>query len=130
MQVKIPTSILNRFLEDVIGRNPPPAQGTKRLKIFYGAMVQMPPPRIKLFVNDKKLCKAHYRQFLSNQIRDAFYPETGLPIILEVRGRREGDEKNDGRRRAAAGAKREQQTADRAKDRHRERRKGWRKKGQ
>lgn len=129
MQVRVPTSVLNRFLNDVIERNPPPAQGTKRLKIFYGTMTQMPPPKFRLFVNDKRLCKVNYRQFLINQIRDAFYPESGLPVLLEIKGRREGDEPKDGTRRAAAGAMREKQAGDQAKDRHRQRRKGWRKKG-
>ncbi len=129
LQVRVPTPILNRFLDDMLERYPPPASGTKRLKIFYAAMVHTPPPIIKMFVNNKKLCKANYRQFIANQIRDAFFPEAGMPIILKVEGRRDADDKSDGRRRAAAGVKKSEKAVAQEKSRHRERRKGWRKKG-
>lgn len=88
-QLKIPTSVINQFLHDTLARTPPPAEGKKRFKFFYATMVNNPPPRFLLFVNNKKLCRANYRQFLKNQIQNAFFPKSGLPVSIELRSRRD-----------------------------------------
>ncbi len=85
---KIPTPLLNQFLHDLAARHPAPPQGKRRLKFFYGVMVDNPPPRVVLFVNDHKLCRANYRDFISNQLQAAFFPKSGLPVCLELRSRR------------------------------------------
>jgi len=68
-------------------RNPPTSVGAKRFKIFYGTMIHNPPPKFVLFVNDKKLCPKNYLAYLENQLRQAFFPEAGLPIMLDLRER-------------------------------------------
>ena len=128
MQVMIPTSVLNQFLHDCVARTPPPSQGSRRFKLFYAVMLGNPPPRIALFGNDRRACSPNYLQFLENQLRDAFFPEAGLPVQIEIRERqgRLRSEK-DGTRQAAAGVQRQRQAGKKASARHLSRRKGWRK---
>ncbi len=127
MQVTIPTSVLNRFIQDAVARTPPPSVGNRFLKVFYATMVGNPPPHFLLFINHRRCCPANYLQFLENQIRKAFFPEAGLPIWLETRERRRGDAPADGQRRAIAGVKRKEARRRSASARHESRRKGWRK---
>jgi len=126
MKVTVPTSVLNQFLQDLVARTPPPAATNRRFKIFYGTMLGNPPPRFVLFANDKAACPPRYLQFIENQIREAFFPQTGLPIIIEVRQRADPSE-GTGARRAAAGVQRQRSAAKKAIARHHERKKGWRK---
>ena len=108
MKVTVPTSVFNQFLQDTLLRNPPVSTGTRRFKIFYGTMVFNPPPKFVLFVNSRKLCPANYRQFLENQIREAFFAESGLPVFLDLRERIRLEEAKP-ERKAAAGAKRQRE---------------------
>lgn len=91
MQIMVPTGVFNQFLQDIMQRNPPTSSGLKRFKIFYGTMVHNPPPKFVLFVNDKKLCPKNYLAFLENQLREAFFPQAGLPIMLDLRERSNPD---------------------------------------
>lgn len=104
MGVSVPTGLFNQFLQDTLTRNPPPASGMKRFKVYYGTMKDNNPPRFVLFVNRRDLCPTNYLTYLTNQIRDAFYPEAGLPILLDLRERKRVEE-SDEARKAAAGAK-------------------------
>jgi GTP-binding protein len=126
MKVMVPTSVFNQFLEDTLLRNPPTAKGTRRFKVFYGTMKYNPPPKFLLFVNSKKLCPANYLQFLENQIRDAFFPESGLPISLELRERERFEDAN-AVRKAAAGAQRARRKMDFGVERRKQRSRGLRK---
>ncbi len=87
MEFMVPTGVFNQFLNDITQRNPPTSVGLKRFKIFYGTMVHNPPPKFVLFVNDRKLCPKNYLSYLENQLRQAFFPEAGLPIMLDLRNR-------------------------------------------
>ena len=110
MGVKVPNAVLNQFLQDIVARNPPPSNGQKCFKIFYGTMIECPPPKFRLFVNKKSLCTNNYLQYIENQLRDAFYPEAGMPISLELRERAShAADVSDGKRKAAAGAKRKKE---------------------
>ncbi len=110
MAVKVPTGVLNQFLQDILARNPPPSSGLKCFKIFYGTMIECPPPKFRLFVNKKSLCTNNYLQYIESQLRDAFYPEAGMPIRIELRERAShATDVADGKRQAAAGAKRKKE---------------------
>lgn len=126
MRVSVPTAVFNQFLQDTLARNPPPSNGLKRFKIFYGTMRGCPPPSFLLFVNKKSLCPRNYLQFLENQIRDAFYPEAGMPIFIDLRERESLDNAN-ATRRSAAGAKRSRESEYQATKRRIQRGKGMRK---
>jgi len=127
MRTMIPTSVLNQFLHDAVARTPPPSQGNRRFKLFYATMVGNPPVRIVLFGNDRQACTPNYLQFLENRIRDAFFPEAGLPVHIDVRQRESRpDAESGGTRRAAAGAQRQRQVKAQAGARQAARRKGSR----
>ncbi|MBT3379648.1 MAG: ribosome biogenesis GTPase Der [Lentisphaerae bacterium] len=128
MRIKVPTSVVNRFVQDVLMRNPPSSTGNRILKVMYATMKGNPPPRFLLFVNHKEACSANYLRFLENQFREAFFPETGLPIEIELRERRTDKESEHGGRQAIAGVVREKRKVRQANARHESRRKGWRKK--
>ncbi|MDI3279864.1 MAG: ribosome biogenesis GTPase Der [Bacillota bacterium] len=81
---RIPTGVLNQFLEDALARHEPPARKGKQLKIFYGAQVAVKPPRFVFFVNAPHLVHFSYRRYLENRLREAFGFQ-GTPLILEFR---------------------------------------------
>jgi GTP-binding protein len=82
--VRIPTSEVNRILQDAVLKQPPPARAGKRLKIRYASQVAVNPPRFLFHVNDKELVHFSYERYLENQIRAA-YPFTGTPILMRFR---------------------------------------------
>ncbi|MFO7821351.1 MAG: ribosome biogenesis GTPase Der [Lentisphaeria bacterium] len=121
--VSIPTSVFNQFLQDTITRTPPPSSKGKSFKILYGTMIGNPPPQFKLFVNDPKRCNQNYRRFLITRIREAFFPEKGMPIRLQMRSRRETGKRDRGQDQAIAGVKRkETQQKKQGKSRKKQRR--------
>ncbi len=91
---RISTGRLNRLLEEIQTRNPPPVVKGRRLKILYGTAVEegrgeaIPVPVFVLFVNDNSLMPDHYRRYLEGQLRKV-EPFPGLPILLRLRGRGE-----------------------------------------
>lgn len=87
MKINIPTSVFNQFLEDIQLRNPPTSKSSKQFRIYYGTMLSNPPAKFILFVNDRKLCPTNYHKYLENQIRNAFFPESGIPVIVILKER-------------------------------------------
>lgn len=83
---RISTADLNRLLRAAVEKHPPPARGTKRLKLLYLTQVAVNPPVMLFHVNDTRLVHFTYKRFLENQIR-AEYPFPGTPIRLSFRPR-------------------------------------------
>ena len=77
----IPTSILNRALQDAVERRQPVSSHGHRLKFFYATQVRRAPPTFLLFVNRDELFSDQYKKYLSDQMRRAFGYE-GCPILL------------------------------------------------
>ena len=92
MRTTVPTSLLNQFIHDLVTRTPPVAVKGKHFKVFYSTMVGMPPPHLVLFANSRELGTPAYLQFLQSRIGAAFFPDSGMPVWVEVRDRpqREG----------------------------------------
>ncbi|MFA6101101.1 MAG: ribosome biogenesis GTPase Der [Victivallaceae bacterium] len=86
MEVKIPTSLVNKVLLDAFARNSPPVVGVAPLKLYYCSMIGSEPPKFLLFVNQPVYCADNYLIFLKNCLRQAF-DFTGLPIVVELRAR-------------------------------------------
>ncbi|QSH42202.1 ribosome biogenesis GTPase Der [Lentisphaerota bacterium ZTH] len=86
MEVRIPTSMVNRVLADAMEKVSPPVVGTSPFKIYYSSMIKSEPPHFLLFVNNPKYCAANYLAYLKNSLRAAF-DFTGLPLIVELRAR-------------------------------------------
>ncbi len=86
MDLKIPTPVLNKILADLCGKTPPPANGGKSFKIYYGTMTGTRPPHFVLFVNDPKLCTQSYLQYIKNSLH-ASLSITGWPVTLSLKRR-------------------------------------------
>ncbi len=81
LQQTIPTSILNRTLQDAIERRQPVSSHGHRLKFFYATQVNHSPPTFLLFVNRRELFSPQYHKYLADQLRRAFGFE-GCPLVL------------------------------------------------
>jgi GTP-binding protein len=81
LQQKIPTSLLNRTLNDAIERRQPVSAQGHRLKFFYATQVRQAPPTFLLFVNRDELFSPSYQKHLSDEMRSAFGYE-GCPLVL------------------------------------------------
>jgi GTPase len=81
LQQKIPTSILNRTLQDAVERRQPVSSHGHRLKFFYATQVRQAPPTFLLFVNRDELFSEQYKKYLGDQMRLAFGYE-GCPLVL------------------------------------------------
>lgn len=70
----IPTGQLNRFVFDLVERNPVIAKdhGAKRFKVKYTSMIKPNPPTFLLFTNKSKGVPEHYKRYLKNAIRTGF----------------------------------------------------------
>ncbi|HEY1853031.1 MAG TPA: ribosome biogenesis GTPase Der [Solirubrobacterales bacterium] len=79
---RIPTPELNRFVNDVVARTPPPARRGRRLRLYYAAQVGESPPRFAIQVNDRKLISRDWAYHLENRMRETYGLE-GVPLIID-----------------------------------------------
>ncbi len=80
---RVTTGVLNDVLADAVNALPPPMQGGRRLRIYYGTQVSVRPPSFALFVNDEELMFFAYERYLENQFRKAFdFPGTPIRFLL------------------------------------------------
>lgn len=85
---RIPTTELNKIIEETLAKHPAPLKGSKQLKIYYGTQSAVSPPTFIFFVNDSKLLHFSYQRYLENQIREAFgYDGNPLRLIFRNRDR-------------------------------------------
>ncbi|MEI6805206.1 MAG: ribosome biogenesis GTPase Der [Myxococcaceae bacterium] len=83
---RIPTSQVNKMIEQAVAVHQPPIVQGRRLKFFYGTQVAVAPPTFLFSVNEKSGIHFSYERFLVNRIRDAFEFK-GSPIRLVFRDR-------------------------------------------
>jgi GTP-binding protein len=84
---RVSTGQLNRWFEEAIERNPPPAPGGKRIKLRYITQVGTRPPSFVVFGNRLEQLPDSYIRYLVNSMRR----ELGfgaVPIRLSTRGSR------------------------------------------
>jgi GTP-binding protein len=82
---RVSTGQLNRWFEEAIEKNPPPAPGGKRIKLRYITQVNTRPPTFVVFGNRTEALAESYRRYLVNGMRR----ELGfgaVPIRLSFRG--------------------------------------------
>jgi len=91
-ETRIPTAELNRLIEKIVTRTPPPMYRHRLGKIFYTTQVEAAPPTIVFQVNKPEAFSDNYRRFLLNRIREE-YKFTGSPIRLLFRKRGAEEEK-------------------------------------
>jgi len=84
--IRIPTSELNRILQEAVARHAPPSKAGKRLKFYYVTQATVDPPTFLFFVNDPRLVHFSYKRYLENQLRE-HYGFLGTPLRLSFRKR-------------------------------------------
>ncbi len=85
--VRIPTGELNRWLEELVVRHPPPAVSGRRLRLRYITQAKARPPTFILFASRPKQIPGSYLRYLENGLREAF-GLPGVPLRLVPRGGR------------------------------------------
>jgi GTP-binding protein len=91
---RVSTGQLNRWFEDAVERNPPPAPGGKRIKLRYITQVNTRPPSFVLFGTRVDQLPDSYLRYLTNGIRK----ELGfgaVPVRLAARASRNPYKKAD-----------------------------------
>ena len=81
---RIPTSPLNRWLEDAVDAHPPPLVDGRRIKLRYMTQAKSRPPTFAFFGNRPEDLPDSYRRYLVNGLRDTFDLD-GVPIRLIMR---------------------------------------------
>lgn len=84
--LKMGTGELNRVLSAATERKAPPAQGGKRLRIYYATQVDGTVPTILGFVNQPNLMNQDYERYLGARVREVF-SLGGSPLRWIWRGR-------------------------------------------
>jgi GTP-binding protein len=87
--MRVPTSELNRLVEEATIRHSPPHKAGKQLKFLYATQPSVDPPIFVFFVNDARLVHFSYERYLENQIRRR-YTYVGTPLTLVFRSRSKG----------------------------------------
>jgi len=67
---RVDTSVVNKALTEIVGKNPPPKMGPGRLKFFYATQTGVMPPSFAIFVNRPDLVHFTYERYLLNQFRE------------------------------------------------------------
>jgi GTP-binding protein len=84
---RIPTNLLNRWLEAALASHPPPAVSGRRIKFNYITQPKARPPTFVLFCSRADAVPDAYRRYLVNGLREAF-DLPGTPIRLTLREKR------------------------------------------
>jgi GTPase len=81
---RVPTAVLNRWFEQAISANPPPAVSGRRLKLNYITQAKARPPSFVLFCSRADAVPQSYLRYLVNSLRDAF-ELPGTPVRIALR---------------------------------------------
>lgn len=81
---RVPTAALNRWFDDALAANPPPAPGGKRIKLRYITQAKTRPPGFVMFGTRLGLLPASYERYLVNSIRRELGFEA-VPVRLTLR---------------------------------------------
>ncbi|HMM90080.1 ribosome biogenesis GTPase Der [Bradyrhizobium sp.] len=81
---RVSTAALNRWFEQAIQANPPPAVSGRRLKLNYITQTKARPPSFVLFCSRADAVPQSYLRYLTNSLREAF-ELPGTPIRITLR---------------------------------------------
>jgi GTP-binding protein len=80
---RVPTASLNRWFEQAVDANPPPAVSGRRLKLNYVTQTKARPPSFVVFCSRADAVPESYLRYLVNTLRAAFeLPGTPVRIML------------------------------------------------
>lgn len=90
---RIPTSELNRVIENATMRHALPSPNGNYLRIYYATQFEVNPPRISLIMNKPRLLHFSYKRYLINFLRDNInFEGTPIHLVSRKKGEREDDE--------------------------------------
>jgi GTP-binding protein len=81
---RISTSALNRWFEQAVAANPPPAVSGRRLKLNYITQTKSRPPSFVVFCSRADAVPTSYLRYLTNSMREDF-DLPGTPIRITLR---------------------------------------------
>jgi GTPase len=81
---RVPTAALNRWFEQAVDANPPPAVSGRRLKLNYITQNKARPPSFVLFCSRADAVPQSYLRYLTNSLREVF-ELPGTPIRITLR---------------------------------------------
>jgi len=81
---RVPTGLLNRWFDDALAANPPPAPGGRRIKLRYITQAKTRPPGFVMFGTRLDMLPESYRRYLINGIRRELGFDA-VPIRLTLR---------------------------------------------
>jgi GTPase len=81
---RVPTGVLNRFLEQALQRHATPAISGRRVRIRYMTQRKARPPSFTLFGNQLDALPEAYLRYLQNGLRESFGLK-GTPLRFSVR---------------------------------------------
>ncbi|MDN4982702.1 ribosome biogenesis GTPase Der [Bradyrhizobium sp. WYCCWR 13022] len=81
---RVPTAALNRWFEQAVQANPPPAVSGRRLKLNYITQTKARPPSFVLFCSRADAVPQSYLRYLINSMREAF-DLPGTPVRITLR---------------------------------------------
>ena len=81
---RVPTATLNRWFEQAVDANPPPAVSGRRLKLNYITQAKARPPSFVLFCSRADAVPQSYLRYLVNSMRDHF-ELPGTPVRIALR---------------------------------------------
>jgi GTP-binding protein len=81
---RIPTASLNRWFEQAVDANPPPAVSGRRLKLNYITQAKARPPSFVLFCSRADAVPQSYLRYLVNSLRE-YFELPGTPVRIALR---------------------------------------------
>ena len=81
---RVATAALNRWFEQAVDANPPPAVSGRRLKLNYITQTKARPPSFVLFCSRADAVPQSYLRYLTNSLREVF-DLPGTPIRITLR---------------------------------------------
>jgi GTP-binding protein len=81
---RVPTASLNRWFQQAVDANPPPAVSGRRLKLNYITQAKARPPSFVLFCSRADAVPQSYLRYLVNSLRE-FFELPGTPVRMTLR---------------------------------------------
>ncbi len=86
--MRVNTGAVNRSIDEMIQKRPPPVTGRTRLKFYYATQTGTRPPTFVVFVNRPDAVHFSYKRFMINQLREIFkLNNTPIDVIFRERKR-------------------------------------------
>ncbi|MFH1998687.1 MAG: ribosome biogenesis GTPase Der [Planctomycetota bacterium] len=84
------TAQINQVLQEAFARRTPRVKKSRVPKVYFGTQVEVYPPTIVVFVNDKSLFNDEYNRYLTGRFRESLpYPEVPIKIIFRGKEQQE-----------------------------------------